>query len=830
MNFKIRTRNQIICLMLLLVPLITVPIIQTYAYANYMAPFTTTDTDVFVENFDNDLLIDAVSDVFLNAGTVTNQRDFVEAGLDFYATTSPIRDLEVEGRKVYAVAFSMTIFSNSVYAFDITDPANIKFLSARNSLTGLSSCDMDGDVFYGGVRDSDFASNSLAIYNVSRPYNLFAASGVYEGATFVDGAVTDIDAEGFNVYFTSYNDTTSHGLNMIFAQDPDNPILYQTDWLTTKALGLEVTGHYAFIAASDDGLYALNVSNKYSAIQLDHLALPGNATDVLIDGTIAYVSLGPGGIAAVDIADPSNLQLLTVFDLPGYYRHMTLQGNTLYATAGAAGVRVIDVVDPTHLSLVHTIITPFAWDVELFGSILVVGTDDGIHTFQISAAGGGLTNIQDFIYANSFSDFEVWDVEVRGDIAYIAGGNDGLYTLNVKDPMNPILLGHWTNGNDGFYKITVDGQFAHCGNGTGQFIFDVSNPSNIRYLDMIIGNDMYDIMAVGGFAHVALYGVYGIGNSTCPTMSTVYDSLSIPVNLTSVFVHGRTTFVGEDAGATADGIYSIDIISSPTVIDVAGGLTSNIWDLYVDGDILYVANGRWLHTYNVSNPYAMVFRDYINWLTDETMKGVHPFGTTLVVAKNQMGVGLIDVADITDITQIAEYTGITSAKQIEVAGDLAFVANRDSLLIFRLFESAADTYIPGTDLVQSASVFTMPNGTISAATLVVDTFTLLGPSITFEMTADGTNWEEVTPGVLHTFTNPGTDLRWRAYLEGDKDRSVHLYQVEIEYEFEYKRYFLGLSPLWLGIIFGGGGGLLLIILIIVIAVVATKKKKAIQTR
>jgi len=52
------------------------------------------------------------------------------------------------------------------------------------------------------------------------------------------------------------------------------------------------------------------------------------------------------------------------------------------------------------------------------------------------------------------------------------------------------------------------------------------------------------------------------------------------------------------------------------------------------------------------------------------------------------------------------------------------------------------------------------NGTITTATL---TSTETSGSFDYEMTADGgSNWESVTSGAAHTFTNTGTDLRWRA--------------------------------------------------------------------
>jgi len=61
-------------------------------------------------------------------------------------------------------------------------------------------------------------------------------------------------------------------------------------------------------------------------------------------------------------------------------------------------------------------------------------------------------------------------------------------------------------------------------------------------------------------------------------------------------------------------------------------------------------------------------------------------------------------------------------------------------------------------VAQSESV-DYANGTIVDATL---TPTTVSGTIAYEMTADGTNWQTVLSGVKTTFTNPGTDLRWRA--------------------------------------------------------------------
>jgi len=74
---------------------------------------------------------------------------------------------------------------------------------------------------------------------------------------------------------------------------------------------------------------------------------------------------------------------------------------------------------------------------------------------------------------------------------------------------------------------------------------------------------------------------------------------------------------------------------------------------------------------------------------------------------------------------------------------------------------------------------------IENATLTCNTWIPPGTSISWEMSADGgAHWESVTPGVKHTFTNPGSSLMWRATLTTAREYSApHIYNITITYEY-----------------------------------------------
>jgi len=81
--------------------------------------------------------------------------------------------------------------------------------------------------------------------------------------------------------------------------------------------------------------------------------------------------------------------------------------------------------------------------------------------------------------------------------------------------------------------------------------------------------------------------------------------------------------------------------------------------------------------------------------------------------------------------------------------------------------------------VQGQSIKVNSGGATRYSALLTATATIpSGASITYQMTANGgTNWEAVTSGTSHTFTNTGTDLRWRATLTG----TARIDQIVINY-------------------------------------------------
>lgn len=824
-------------MLILLFPLTTCFSITLHANVPVSTGLNLLGKETVVDNFLTDVFKNPTSTISgWGSGTLTTERDFSWEELDFYATQNEIRDLSVQGRKIYAAGFNKTDYMQSILAFNINNPADIRLMSARNSLSGVMTAVVDGDLLYAGAIASLYSSNQIAVYNVCRPYSLTSA-GVYVDYVIEDGLVTDIDPEGGFVYYASFDSVSGYSLKVLDARDPTNLVSITTNWASSKAYAIEVEGPIAYIAASYEGFYVLDVSEKRNPIQLDHFILPGNATDVLIDGNFAYVTSKGTGVSVFDISNPSNIDFIGLYNTQGLETRLAIQGKTLFVVDTNNGIAVLDIADPYNPTFVTQIpISGITYDVELYGGILVVGTNMGIHTFRISS-GWGITDFTNGVYPNSFNNLHSIDVKVQGNTAFVAGGYDGFYTLDVSNPANPVLLDHYEYVGYYISNLDVKGNFAYCVFSEGLLILDVTDPSNIQLASLELGTDLTDIFMAGEIGYIS-FGAPGVAGIALINFTNPYSPVFITNNffgtdITSVYIEGYRVYgVNNLDGNIGPGLHTFDIVHNPYTFTYNDIDTRICYfrNVYADGDIVYTSDKDWLVVFNVADPYNIDPYDDIDVIFNHNYvdsNGVCTFGPYILNAGGKDGIYLINHTDVFPAAGYfpSTYYNETSinALQITTYGDYTYVACNETLKILRHFESAGDTYIAGSNIAESLDMRVTENKLVNA-TLHFSGFIPDGTSITFYLSADGGNtWEQVQPGIFHEFNKQGKNLRWKAVFTSLRDRSPHLYWVEISYGFS-----AGLSPTLLYIIIGGAGFLALVIIIIII--VASVRKKKTPTR
>ncbi|MFX1474743.1 MAG: LVIVD repeat-containing protein, partial [Promethearchaeota archaeon] len=593
----------------------------------------------------------------------------------------------------------------------------------------------------------------------------------------MEGLPTGMDVQGRFYYLTSYGASADHGFYILNVEDPGNIQHIPNLLIYQELLDVDVDGQLAYLADGTNGLAIVNVSNPYNLLNVGSVNTPGNASGVLVEGTLAYVADGSSGVHVVNVRNPSSPTILGTCDTPGNARRMALQGKTLYVADGSDGLAILDVADPANPILVDSYPLTYTWDVALYGGVVVVSTDDGVYTLQV----GSMDSLS---YVGAYSGgYEFWDVRVQGDIAYVAAGADGLLTIDVSDPVHPVLLDNWSLSAVFYRKIDVQGNFAYIADYNSAFrVFDVSDPSNIEELDYDVLTYTTDVAVSGDLAFVAdgTYGVY-VYNVSNPYQLQGIDFYDLGTeNVTSVWVQGYHLYVGSEASNNEP--FAIFDIRDPLNIDKIYSWTpysAIFYDIYVDGDFAYTPDALgYFAPWNVTDPYNTYYTDVTGGLG--VPLGVWGFGPYFVVANYSVGVALYDVSDVSDVQYIDCYAGATTAIQLTVHGDYVYVANRSSLVILRLFKSAAATYTTGTFTAQSINLQPSTFYYVDA-TLTVDHFVPGGTSANYFLSADGgVHWEAVTPGSAHTFAYIGLGIQWKVnFTSAYNDRSVHIYEVSL---------------------------------------------------
>ena len=70
--------------------------------------------------------------------------------------------------------------------------------------------------------------------------------------------------------------------------------------------GLAISGNYAYLAVSADGLAIIDISDPTNPGAPVYENTTGYAYGVAISGSHAYVAVSSSGLAVIDISDPTN--------------------------------------------------------------------------------------------------------------------------------------------------------------------------------------------------------------------------------------------------------------------------------------------------------------------------------------------------------------------------------------------------------------------------------------------------------------------------------------------------------------------------------------------
>src|SRR6266540_178442 len=114
-----------------------------------------------------------------------------------------------------------------------------------------------------------------------------------------------------------------------------------------RALGLAVSGNYAYVADELDGLQVIDVSNPANPQRVGGYDTM-YAFGVAVSGNYAYVADYDAGLLVIDVSNPADPQRVGGYDTSGNAWAVAVSGNYAYVGGYDAGLQVIDVSNPAN--------------------------------------------------------------------------------------------------------------------------------------------------------------------------------------------------------------------------------------------------------------------------------------------------------------------------------------------------------------------------------------------------------------------------------------------------------------------------------------------------
>lgn len=224
----------------------------------------------------------------------------------------------------------------------------------------------------------------------------------------------------------------------------------------------------------------------------------------------------------------------------------------------------------------------------------------------------------------------IQDIQVIGNLAFIAAGSSGLQIIDVSNPYQPIKTSSFETPGQVYGIYVVDGYAYLAAGGAGLLLMDVSDPSSPTPVafSKTAGWDR-DVVVSGGYAYVAS---------------------------------------GED------GVRVVDISDPAHPLNV-GSISSpnDANDIYIDGDLLFIAAGSGgLQIVNISDP-----RDPKEVVIEDTgyARRVRVDSGYAYVATERKGVWAIDISNLSTPKRVKRFIPQGSANSLDIEGDYIYVAD-----------------------------------------------------------------------------------------------------------------------------------------------------------
>jgi hypothetical protein len=384
------------------------------------------------------------------------------------------------------------------------------------------------------------------------------------------------------------------GLMAFDVADPTHPALvghfdagdderYSTDFALDGNIGY-------LMQAVGPSLVAVGLQDPRRPYEIATLDLGVRGYKGSIVGNLLAIAAGDDGVRVVDVTDVANLAEIAVLPTAGRAWSVALGDGTV-SVGESLGARLVDVTDPvaprragfvpTGEAVVSTALTDGVGLALTDASLIVFDATDPDRPVEISRldVGGGAV-----------------DVATDGARAHVAIEHGRIVTVDLADPATPVVVATTSaSGSTSFRSLAVRSTWAFAGCRDGLRIFDLSRAPGAREVAHFDRGSILDVRGValdGPFAYLARGSQFGPGGFRIVDVGQPGD----PSGLGAIDGWWATAVAGHSGFAyvTASGwgTVAIDIRQRREPRAIAARTTATVaGDIAVRGDLVAVADG-----------------------------------------------------------------------------------------------------------------------------------------------------------------------------------------------------------------------------------------------
>ncbi|HEX38393.1 MAG TPA: hypothetical protein ENG70_06045 [Candidatus Cloacimonetes bacterium] len=244
----------------------------------------------------------------------------------------------------------------------------------------------------------------------------------------------------------------------------------------------EPCGTFSYRVKAYSGTHTSGNSNEESInILLDligEVSTPGVAQDIMTSGWYAFVSDNYAGLQIIDYSNPESPDIVYTMDtFDDRVLSVDIEDNFAYVTSHSGTVSpglitTVDISNPLNPQPSGSSSTSgIPYDIEVIGDFAYIADgDNGLTVFFIA------NSTPDFV-VNVATGGHAQRIFVNGNYAYIAQGLNGIAIYDITDPYNPTLESTYLT--TGAKDIFVNNNNLYIADSEdGLLIIDVSTPSN----------------------------------------------------------------------------------------------------------------------------------------------------------------------------------------------------------------------------------------------------------------------------------------------------------------------------------------------------------------